>query len=194
MENLGLGARGSLDDYNALSARMETFKEQIGSDSQAYFDFLNHKIEECAKNHEQMLDSKTFLTTRMYEIQEEKTALIAERGRLQRPDGVSLKSVSEKGDNKKTPLHDAVMQRHAAVVRELTHFRKLDVNICDRAGYSPLYHAVADGFLEAIAFITGRPHFTWGAPGDPNHISNLLELLPRTNSEKVEELLRMLPE
>lgn len=108
--------------------------------------------------------------------------------------GAFINATTDASDQKKTPLHEAVLRRHLLVVTTLVRSDQLDVNIPDASGCSPLYHAVCDGSLEIATLIVG--HSSWKNPEDPNdknRIEQLLRLNISGQAQKMRELLQGLP-
>lgn len=106
--------------------------------------------------------------------------------------GADINGATSDEDNRKTPLHEAVIHGDLELAKCLLSDPKLDVNRRDIDDHTPLYHVVADGGVpELIALILG--HKSYVEPEDktdPNCIEQLLELTPRYNAEKVKDILK----
>lgn len=109
--------------------------------------------------------------------------------------GANINAQTSPDDASKTPLHDAVILGNLPMARLLTQNKKLNVMIPDRMGFTPLCHAVMDGYVEIASLIVAHP--SWKAikdPANPNHRSHLLKLKIRQNEEEMKKFLRILTE
>ena len=107
--------------------------------------------------------------------------------------GASVNAQVGLRDGNKTALHDAVFFGLTRMVRCLVQRMELDVMICDRNGFSPLYYAVARGDLDIAALIVG--HSSWRPVQDPqnaNHRDKLLQLRIDKNGDEMRRFLNTL--
>lgn len=104
--------------------------------------------------------------------------------------GVDCNVQSNAEDNKLTPLHNAVIRGNHAMVTVLIGEDKLDVNIKDGSGRTPLRHAAETGQTTLISLLLG--HSSWKPPEseeDPNHPLQLAKISPARNAEETKRIL-----
>jgi hypothetical protein len=87
-------------------------------------------------------------------------------------------------------LHKAMMNEHVLVITELVKNPQLDANLLDSKGHSPMYYAIITGRSDIAALIVAHLNFEWPTdPANPNHISQLLKIIPDKNPEQIKKFL-----
>jgi len=103
-------------------------------------------------------------------------------------------NINSQTDKFVTPLHEAVTVGDANSARALLKDRGLNVNLVDKHGHSPLYYAIALGFVDIAGMIVG--HRSWELPkdkADSNHLDQLQKIVPPKNGPEIAKLLNNLP-
>ena len=112
--------------------------------------------------------------------------------------GANINSQTSKEDNRKTPLHYAVIHRDAGMVKALVGYSRLNVHLTDSRNNTPLYYAITDGLLGIVKLIIQHPGF-YSMPSDPNnpnHIENVHDrgndrIMLDASSDKIDFLSRL---
>ncbi|NGX37771.1 MAG: Phosphocholine transferase AnkX [Chlamydiae bacterium] len=91
--------------------------------------------------------------------------------------GVDVNAQTDQDDACKTPLHDAVIHNDFNMVQTLLANAKIDVNLRDIQGHTPLWHAVYNGDIRTILILMQHPSYRKPLEeDDPNSIAELYKL------------------
>ncbi|MBS4163512.1 Uncharacterized protein PRO82_000815 [Candidatus Protochlamydia amoebophila] len=105
-------------------------------------------------------------------------------------EGANINAQASLDEHLLTPLHYSVIQGNIKMVKILTSYDKLDVCVKDSKGYTPLYHAVTDGYVPIVEHLLN--HRSWCNPldsQDPNSLESLVKAPKRRNEEDIQRLL-----
>jgi hypothetical protein len=139
-----------------------------------------------------------------------KKSLISERGRFGRTPlhmaahnrqeqvvlllkslGADLNMKSSGEDNSVTPLHEAVFREAEKVVEILLQSPKINPNLHDQHGHTPLYYAVINGHVPIAHQIIQSKTWNWPQnEEDPNHLLQLIGLTQKHKIVQMEQFLK----
>ncbi|WP_052354703.1 ankyrin repeat domain-containing protein [Candidatus Protochlamydia sp. R18] len=105
-------------------------------------------------------------------------------------EGANINAQASLDEHLLTPLHYSVIQGNVKMVKILTFYDELDVCVKDSKGYTPLYHAVTDGYVPIVEYLLN--HRSWCNPldsQDPNSLESLVKAPKRKNEEDIQRLL-----
>ena len=102
--------------------------------------------------------------------------------------GANINAQTNKDDQEQTPLHQAVISGNIPMVKALTEYPQLNVNIRDSQGHSSVHHAATDGFSEILELLLN--HSSWSNPSEPTD-ENSIDYLLRA-SIKNREAVRLI--
>lgn len=103
--------------------------------------------------------------------------------------GADVNAQTSKEGGLLTPLHCAVEKGNLEMVKMLTSYVQLDVNIKNSKGFTPLYEAVVKGEVEIVKRILNHSSFIDSKdPHDPNSILQLFKVI-KNSKEEIETLL-----
>ncbi|NGX42785.1 MAG: hypothetical protein K940chlam7_01073 [Chlamydiae bacterium] len=114
--------------------------------------------------------------------------------------GADCNAQTTPDDDSVTPLHAAVTMEYLDIARVLLDQLKIDPNIKDSNGRSPLYYAVRAALPTFVRLICESPKFQRPTdPEDPNHLDKLLEsnkgnkskATLREKGDQIEQILKL---